>query len=686
MQKILIVEDDLAIQALLHDFIQEAGYEVTLASDGVEALSYFSERGFDLVLLDIMLPKIDGYGVCEVIRRKSNIPIVMLTALDAEENQIKGLDLEADDYITKPFSMSVLIRKIAAILRRSSQQEDMPHTISYRDLTLDLDGYKVYTAAGPIDLTPREFEILRELLTYKGRILTRQNLLQTLWKYEFFGDERIIDTHIKNLRKKLGTVDYIETIRGVGYRILIKKIKSKLAVKVFIISALLMAFCCGITYFFILHFAPYIYSYTPSDVEWLADEHAQELSMTDKGETAIYFSIANDTLTGDYNNEYLFHLFNSDGEEVSLTDTATATGKQIDDYNPKETSAHYTVSFIGEERPYTLLLAKNTDKESQAVEALHKALPALTIVIVAISVLAAVFYAWYMTAPIKKISKMSKQMANMDFGSLCPVERTDEIGVLSDSLNTLSSNLSAALTELKDANQKLQADIDKERELELQRIKFFSAASHELKTPITIIKGQLQGMLCGVGRYKDRETYLAQSLEVTNSLEKMVQELLTVSRIEAPQYSCVKTHFDFTQFLRQRLAAFDDLFVQKELSVAINLLPDIYIDGDIGLLQKVVDNLLGNAATYSPPGNSVRVDLRQAEEKVYLTIENTGVHIPEDDISKLFEPFYRVEQSRNRQTGGSGLGLYIVKTIINLHNAEISVQNTDDGVAIKVIF
>ena len=195
---------------------------------------------------------------------------------------------------------------------------------------------------------------------------------------------------------------------------MIKKIKSKLAVKVFIISALLMAFCCGITYFFILHFAPYIYSYTPSDVEWFADELAQELSMTDKGETAIYFSIANDTLTGDYNNEYLFHLFNSDGEEVSLTDTATATGKQIDDYNPKETSAHYTVSFIGEERPYTLLVAKNTDKESQAVEALHKALPALTIVIVAISVLAAVFYAWYMTAPIKKISKMSKQMANME--------------------------------------------------------------------------------------------------------------------------------------------------------------------------------------------------------------------------------------------------------------------------------
>ena len=131
MQKILIVEDDLAIQALLHDFIQEAGYSVELAQDGVEALSRFSEQNFDLVLLDIMLPKIDGYGVCEVIRQKSNVPIIMLTALDGEESQIKGLDLQANDYITKPFSMPVLIRKIAAILRRTSKQEDTPHIMSY---------------------------------------------------------------------------------------------------------------------------------------------------------------------------------------------------------------------------------------------------------------------------------------------------------------------------------------------------------------------------------------------------------------------------------------------------------------------------------------------------------------------------------------------------------------------------
>ena len=219
MQKILIVEDDLAIQALLHDFIQEAGYEVILASDGVEALSLFSEQDFDLILLDIMLPKIDGYGVCEVMRKKSDVPIVMLTALDGEQNQIKGLDLQVDDYITKPFSMPILIRKIAAVLRRTSKQGEPSRTISYKNLMLDLEAYRAYIENDAVDLTPREFEILRELLTHQGKILTRQNLLQMLWKYEFFGDERIIYTHIKNLRKKLDRADYIETIRGVGYRI-----------------------------------------------------------------------------------------------------------------------------------------------------------------------------------------------------------------------------------------------------------------------------------------------------------------------------------------------------------------------------------------------------------------------------------------------------------------------------------
>ena len=219
MQRILVVEDDLDIQELLKNFLQEVGYEISLASDGVEALSIFSASQFDLVLLDVMLPKIDGFAVCELIRKQSQVPIIMLTALSGEEEQIRGLDLQVDDYITKPFSMPILIRKIAAVLRRSGEpQEDEHKTISYQNLVLDCDNYTATVNGTAYELTQREFEVLKELLTNQGRILTRQNLLDKLWRYDFYGDERVVDTHIKNLRKKLG-IDFILTIRGVGYKI-----------------------------------------------------------------------------------------------------------------------------------------------------------------------------------------------------------------------------------------------------------------------------------------------------------------------------------------------------------------------------------------------------------------------------------------------------------------------------------
>ncbi len=218
MQKILVVEDDFDIRELLQNFLQEAGYEVAVANDGAQAISIFSEKQFDLILLDVMLPKIDGFSVCELIRRKSQIPIIMLTALNGEKEQIRGLDLQVDDYITKPFSMPVLVRKIAAVLRRSNGQKGENQKICYQNLTLDLDGYTATIDGNSYELTQREFEVLRELLMHQGRVMTRQNLLNKLWQYDFYGDERVVDTHIKNLRKKL-QIDFIQTIRGVGYKI-----------------------------------------------------------------------------------------------------------------------------------------------------------------------------------------------------------------------------------------------------------------------------------------------------------------------------------------------------------------------------------------------------------------------------------------------------------------------------------
>ncbi len=467
---------------------------------------------------------------------------------------------------------------------------------------------------------------------------------------------------------------------------MIRKIKSKLSVKVFLITSILMVACCSVTYLCIAHFAPYIYSHDLAEVEELADMLSEELSHIPKEEVQYFIQGYNDILTKQYDDEFAFHLFQNSGNEIALSDLNEFTGNKIDDYKSTDTTREYEISFADSTEAYILLLAKNTNKESQVVLALQKTLPILSVAILLVSVIAAFFYTWYMTKPIKKISKLSKQMADMDFSGLCPTNRTDEIGVLSHSLNDLSKKLAAALSELQEANQKLQADIDMERRLEKQRVEFFAAASHELKTPITIIKGQLQGMLYQVGRYKDRETYLAQSLEITDTLGKMVQELLTISRLDTPGYTCKKSNLNLSNFIIDRITVFEDLFMQKDLTVEQSISPEIYILGDMQLLQKALDNLLGNAAAYSGAGNQILIKLWKETETTTLTIENTGAHIPDEAISKLFEPFYRVDQSRNRQTGGTGLGLYIVKTILDLHGAKIEITNTIQGVIVSVQF
>ena len=217
MRRILIAEDEPDIQELLCAYLRDAGYGTAAAGDGVTALDLFQREAFDLVLLDLMLPKIDGFGVCELIRRQSQVPILMLTALDGEEEQLRGFGLDIDDYVTKPFSMPVLLEKIRVILRRSAGAGE-EECLRYRELMVRPDAREAVLAGRRLELTAREFELLHTLLSAPGRVFTREMLLSRLWGYDFYGDERVVDSHIKNLRHKLER-DYIETVRGVGYRV-----------------------------------------------------------------------------------------------------------------------------------------------------------------------------------------------------------------------------------------------------------------------------------------------------------------------------------------------------------------------------------------------------------------------------------------------------------------------------------
>ncbi len=225
MPNMLIADDHPQILSILSDYAQMEGFAVTTAEDGEEALACFAARPFDIVLLDVMMPKRDGFDVCRSIRQHSSVPIIMITARGEDFERIMGLDIGADDYIVKPFSPGEVMARVRAILRRM----DGPHTgsggegcLTVGDLIVDPARYTTTLAGIPIALTKKEFELLWTLASHPGRVFTRDNLLDAIWGLDYYGDTRTVDSHIKRLRAKLGAADHpdwqIDTVWGVGYR------------------------------------------------------------------------------------------------------------------------------------------------------------------------------------------------------------------------------------------------------------------------------------------------------------------------------------------------------------------------------------------------------------------------------------------------------------------------------------
>lgn len=215
-RKILVVEDDAHIQELIKEFLQAQNYNVDVIDDGIRAWELINKAKYDLVLLDVMLPNIDGFSLCRMIREKSDVPVVILTALSEEKDQLKAFELEADDFISKPFSFNVLVKRVEAVLRRTKSTGTNNSNLSYGRLNLDTSAYKAYVDEQAIDLTVKEFEIVQMLLLNIGRVMTRDVLLEKIWGYDYFGESRIVDAHIKNIRKKVG-FPYIKTVKGLGY-------------------------------------------------------------------------------------------------------------------------------------------------------------------------------------------------------------------------------------------------------------------------------------------------------------------------------------------------------------------------------------------------------------------------------------------------------------------------------------
>ena len=474
---------------------------------------------------------------------------------------------------------------------------------------------------------------------------------------------------------------------------MISKIRNSLSAKIFLITLALLVFCCAATYGVIALVVPKTYS---NDLDAALEERVHTLLHdVQKAEQADCGILFDQFLQ---NNDVMLELYNAANQAIPVPtqfQLAELTHEQANAseatyvgfaYENAGVTHSYPLTFSNSDTVYTLAVTGSGQAVNQLVRTLGDILPWLAAVILVISFISAMLYARFVTRPVLQISDVSSKMSDLRFDWHCPETRTDELGILAHSLNALSDKLSTALTQLTAANAALQGDIERERKLEKARLDFFSAVSHELKTPLTVIKGQLEGMLLGVGRYKDRDTTLARCLAVANSMEGMVQEILTISRMESSGFALKIEAVDLTELIRELHTDFEDWIVAKELQWQASFAENAVISADRSLMKKALMNLIGNAVTYSPNKNRICTEIRACDTDVRLSIENTGVHIPEADLPKLFDAFYRVEASRNRETGGSGLGLYIAKMILDAHGAQYKMENTDAGVRFTIQF
>ncbi|PET27329.1 sensor histidine kinase [Bacillus cereus] len=300
------------------------------------------------------------------------------------------------------------------------------------------------------------------------------------------------------------------------------------------------------------------------------------------------------------------------------------------------------------------------------------------IIVFLVIILLSFYYSKIIVKPLIKMNRVTKKMANFDFSEKLPVTADDEIGGLSGSINTLSVNLKDRIDRLNVANTKLQQDIERERQLEKTRKEFISGVSHELKTPLSVIRSFAEGIKDGVS--KDTSYYTDVILEETENMNRLIVEMLELAKLESGTYKLDMTTFSIGELTQQVYTKLLFSMEEKHLQVNVDADPSILVTANRSRIEQVVVNLLSNAIRYTPEGEKIQVSIIEAEDTVKVEIENTGNPIPEESLEKIWDRFYRLDASRSRHTGGTGLGLSIVKNILDLHHAEYGVYNTTNSV------
>ena len=453
---------------------------------------------------------------------------------------------------------------------------------------------------------------------------------------------------------------------------MIKKIKSSLWLKIFLLLTALLFAVSFLLYGIVMAVMPASYKYTLT---------ANYVEQIDRLVTEIEGSSINDATRKIYEfciNNNACALLEGDHTQLSF---GTELSEDTNQFVGGAAQTTTTVLHLAD-GTYSLQIYTSAKVANQLTQTFWRLLPIISVIVLGISLLVSCFVTRFLTKPILEISDISKRLTTLDMTWRCDTSRTDEVGVLAANLNAMAAQLDNTLKELTDANQRLQADIEQERQQEKLRVDFFRAVSHELKTPITVLKGELEGMIYQVGEYKDREAHLRQSLRTVNEMESLVKEILSASRMAGNDFSLTLSNVNMSQLVQTCCRKWQGAAEDKEQSFQTEIEAGCICRGDMALLQKAVSNIIGNAITHSPVRAQISVILKGNT----LQVKNSGISVDAAELEKIFEPFYRVDCSHSRNTGGSGLGLYIVKTILERHGFLYHMDSTADMVCFTTTF
>ena len=700
-QRILVVDDEASISELISTSLRFVGFDVRTAANGAEALRVAEDFKPHAMVLDVMLPDLDGFEVCKKIRNEGvDTGVLFLTAKDGMDDKVKGLTLGGDDYMTKPFSLEELVARLRALLRRTGVDhiEIDDEKMRFADLELDEATHEVRRAGELLDLSPTEFALLRYLIINADRVVSKAQILDHVWQYDFRGDMGIVETYISYLRKKVDAFEppLIHTVRGVGYRLRMppkqsmrsrklnndwanSSLRNRLTIGVLVLSAIgFVGAGVGsqalLRNYLIHQVDDQLLSVVAGTQERLDragiardadDDDGQRSAQTATPLNRVPTSISV-TVLDPFGN--LVGGIGGDFNSNQITDYVKGLlPGQVAAYGSKP----FTIEAPGADfRVATTVLPSSLGSVivAQSLADFDKTTHQIAVVFLIIGGLVLLFIAFASRQvikvgmrPLERIEETAEKIAAGDLSArLDNYEPETEVGRLSTSLNIMLSRIEEAFDARMQSEDKLR--------------RFVADASHELRTPLTAIRGFAELHRQGAVPEGEKTNELISRIEKESMrMGYLVEDLLMLARMDQSR-ELVIADVDLSALLQEAVTSAQA--AGPDHTITTNIASGITTKGDADKIYQVVTNLLANARAHTPAGSAITVTVAKDGADSLVTIADNGPGLSAEDQARIFERFYRVDASRQRSSkDGSGLGLSIVDAVMRAHGGDVTVAS-----------